>query len=84
MKRPKKILTAEEKEDAKIKRAMNKMLRENRTEWQATLPKPWVEGASPFHHPIMFKSDAKKAFSLTEEEILTLRHESIPASSIFH
>jgi hypothetical protein len=28
----------------------------------------------------MFKSDAKKTFGLTEAEILTLRHESVPAS----
>lgn len=108
VKRPKKILTEEEKEDAAIKREVNKMLKEGKKEWEASLPKPWVEGPTPFrHHPgtmvsenfhasnrvitaafltfslaaqCMFKSDAKKAYSLTEQEILTLPCESIPAS----
>ncbi|KAJ7452787.1 hypothetical protein B0H11DRAFT_1653545, partial [Mycena galericulata] len=84
IKRPRKNLTEEEKEEAKIKRAVNKVLRANRKKWEATLPKPWIEGANPFRHPtetyVMFKSDAKKAFSLTEGEILTLPHESIPGS----
>jgi hypothetical protein len=50
VKRPRKVLTAEEKEDAKLKRDINKMMKENRVEWEATL-QPWVEGASAFRHP---------------------------------
>ncbi|KAJ7159211.1 hypothetical protein C8R43DRAFT_1233989 [Mycena crocata] len=84
VKRPKKILTEDEKEEAKLKRAANKVLRDNMKEWKTTLPAQWVEGATVFRHPygthVMFKSDAKKAFSLTETEILTLPHESIPGS----
>ncbi|KAF7356431.1 hypothetical protein MVEN_00976000 [Mycena venus] len=84
VKRPKKVLTESEKEDAKFERAVNKMLKETRGEWEAALPKPWEEGATTFRHPagthVMFKSDAKKAFNLTEREVLTLPHESIPAS----
>ncbi|KAJ7120644.1 hypothetical protein C8R46DRAFT_929198, partial [Mycena filopes] len=80
----KKILADEEKAEAKVKREISKALAERRVEWEATLPGPWVEGATPFRHlagtHVMFKSDAKKAFSLTEREILTLRHEAIPAS----
>ncbi|KAJ6575740.1 hypothetical protein DFH09DRAFT_1455138 [Mycena vulgaris] len=83
VKRPKKILTEDEKQDAKMKREINKVLKENRGEWEAMLPAPWVE-SSTFRHPagtrLMFKSDAKKAFGLTEGEILTLRHESVPVS----
>ncbi|KAJ6480665.1 hypothetical protein C8R47DRAFT_1135463 [Mycena vitilis] len=76
-KRPRKVLTAEEKVEAKAKRAVNKTLRENRAQ-------AWVEGNTPFRHwvgtHIMFKSDAKQSFSLTETEILTLPHESVPGS----
>ncbi|KAJ7618215.1 hypothetical protein DFH06DRAFT_1107312 [Mycena polygramma] len=83
-KRARKVLTEDEKEDAKFKREVNNMLKENRGEWEATLPKAWVEGAMTFRHPagthVMFKSDAKKAFGLTEAEILTIPHESIPSS----
>ncbi|KAJ6541069.1 hypothetical protein DFH09DRAFT_1322920 [Mycena vulgaris] len=79
VKRPKKILTEEEKQDAKMKREINKMLKESRGEWEATLPAPWVVRFT-FLHPVgtrlMFKSDAKKAFGLTEGETLALRHES--------
>ncbi|KAJ7092288.1 hypothetical protein B0H15DRAFT_1021040 [Mycena belliarum] len=82
--RPKKTLTEEEKEDAKMKREINKMLKERRVAWEAALPSPWSEGNSTFRHPVstrvMFKSDAKKTFGLTEAEVLTLRHESIPRS----
>ncbi|KAJ7493879.1 hypothetical protein FB451DRAFT_1164744 [Mycena latifolia] len=69
-----------------MNRVMNKMLKENRGEWEleATLPQLWAEGYIPFRHltgtHVMFKSDAMKAFGLTEMEILTLRHESVPAS----
>ncbi|KAJ7685923.1 hypothetical protein B0H17DRAFT_1225227 [Mycena rosella] len=60
------------------------MMKENCGEWQASLPQPWVESSTPFRHPagvyLMFKSDAKKEFGLTEAEILTLRHESVTAS----
>ncbi|KAJ7130697.1 hypothetical protein C8R46DRAFT_1048810 [Mycena filopes] len=84
VKRPKKVLNEEEKAEAKVKREINKALKDKRVEWEATLPGPWREGAAPFRHlagtHVMFKSDAKKAFTLTEREILTLRHESIPAS----
>ncbi|KAJ7706623.1 hypothetical protein B0H16DRAFT_1746844 [Mycena metata] len=70
--------------EAKVKRAINKGLKERRAEWTTTLPGPWVEGATPYRHlagtHVMFKSDAKKAFGLTEAEILTLPHESIPGS----
>ncbi|KAJ6476654.1 hypothetical protein C8R47DRAFT_1051961 [Mycena vitilis] len=83
-KRPRKVLTAEEKVEAKVKRAVNKTLRENRAQWESTLPRAWVEGNTPFRHwvgtHIMFKSDAKQSFSLTETEILTLPHESVPGS----
>lgn len=37
---PKKQLTEEEKEEAKFKRDINKLLRERKIEWEATL-KPW-------------------------------------------
>ncbi|KAJ6536927.1 hypothetical protein B0H19DRAFT_1079328 [Mycena capillaripes] len=81
-KQPKQVLTEAEKEGAKIKREANKIYKEHRREWEATLPKAWVEGVTPFRHPcgthVMFKSDSKKAFNLTEAEILTLPHESVP------
>ncbi|KAJ7106863.1 hypothetical protein C8R43DRAFT_1045353 [Mycena crocata] len=88
VKRPKKILTEDEKEDAKMKREINKMVKESRTKWESTLPGAWIEGPNAYRHPrkhlcespVMFKSDAKKSFSLTETDILTLRHESIPSS----
>lgn len=37
---PKRQLTDEEKEDAKFKREVNKLLREKKKEWEATL-RPW-------------------------------------------
>ncbi|KAJ7106847.1 hypothetical protein C8R43DRAFT_1243760 [Mycena crocata] len=84
VKRPKRILTEDEKEDAKMKREINKMVKESRTKWESTLPGAWIAGPNAYRHPantyVMFKSDAKKSFSLTETEILTLRHESIPSS----
>ncbi|KAJ7493928.1 hypothetical protein FB451DRAFT_1164796 [Mycena latifolia] len=51
---------------------LNKMLKENRVEWEAALPQPWAE--------YQVQSDAKKAFGLAETEILTFRYESVPAS----
>ncbi|KAJ7021968.1 hypothetical protein C8F04DRAFT_1273082 [Mycena alexandri] len=86
VKRPKKILREEEKEEAKVKREINRRLRKRRVEWVATLPGPWVEVRRPSaisraRTYVMYKSDAKQAFGLTETEILTLRRESMPQSS---
>ncbi|KZP30594.1 hypothetical protein FIBSPDRAFT_850485 [Athelia psychrophila] len=81
-KKPRQQLSEEEKEDAKLKRDINKLIREQRTEWEATLT-PW-KGDEAMRWPVntlaLFKSDAKKAFSLTEAELLTLPHECIAAS----
>jgi hypothetical protein len=38
--RVKKVLTEDEKEEAALKRGINKLLKEKRLEWEATL-KPW-------------------------------------------
>ncbi|KAF7978466.1 hypothetical protein HWV62_45585 [Athelia sp. TMB] len=79
---PKKQLTEEEKEDAAIKREINKLMRESKKDWEATL-KPWKGDermAWSLNTLALFKSDAKKAFSLTEDEIMTLPRENIAAS----
>ncbi|KAJ6497667.1 hypothetical protein C8R45DRAFT_983789 [Mycena sanguinolenta] len=79
---PKKQLTPEEKEEAKIKRAVNKAVREKKVEWEANLKK-WT-GDERMSWPLgtlaLFKSDAKRAFKLTDPELLTLPHESIACS----
>ncbi|KAF7304040.1 hypothetical protein MIND_00635300 [Mycena indigotica] len=86
--RPKPLLSEAERIAAKAKRAQNKVLREARKLWEAALPDAWTEPGSsrsaPFRHPrgthVMYRSDAKKAFGLTEREILTLPHETIPCA----
>ncbi|KAF7344294.1 hypothetical protein MVEN_01720900 [Mycena venus] len=79
------VRTDAEKEEAKGKRAMNKTFKENRTQWEPNLPKPWIEGCIPPFAMLLermscSKNGANKAFSLTENEFLTLLHESIPSS----
>ncbi|KAK7046370.1 hypothetical protein R3P38DRAFT_2873487 [Favolaschia claudopus] len=76
--RPKKILTAEEKEEAKVKRAANKALKERRVAWEATLPTPLKEDPNFRHREgtlLTFKKDAMKCFGLTEREVATVRYE---------
>ncbi|KAF8347262.1 hypothetical protein F5887DRAFT_51143 [Amanita rubescens] len=80
--RVKRVLTEAEKGEAAMKRNINKLLKPARKEWEATL-KPWVHNESlrlPIGTLAMYKSDAKKAFTLTESEMLTLPHESIANS----
>jgi hypothetical protein len=43
--RVKKVLTDAEKDEAALKRNVNKLLRENKKEWESTL-KPWVGSES--------------------------------------
>ncbi|KAJ7060780.1 hypothetical protein C8F01DRAFT_1083748 [Mycena amicta] len=78
------VMSAEDRALAKEKRERNKALNDARQLWDATLPDAWVPGSTRFRHQngtaVMFKSDAKKSFGLTEREILTLPHESIPGS----
>ncbi|KAJ7060761.1 hypothetical protein C8F01DRAFT_1369684 [Mycena amicta] len=78
------VMSAEDCALAKEKRERNKALNDVRQLWDATLPDAWVPGSTRFRHQngtaVMFKSDAKKSFGLTEREILTLPHESIPGS----
>ncbi|KAF7351127.1 hypothetical protein MSAN_01675200 [Mycena sanguinolenta] len=79
---PRKQLTPEEKEEAKIKRAANKAVRENKVEWEAGL-KMWA-GDERMSWPLgtlaLFKSDAKRAFKLTDADLNTLPRESIACS----
>ncbi|TFY81263.1 hypothetical protein EWM64_g2753 [Hericium alpestre] len=79
---PRTKLSDEEKAQKREEAAKKKALTEKKKEWKATL-KPWnvdttfklgVGGMA------MYKSDAKHAYGLTEEEILTLPHESIACS----
>ncbi|KAF7351139.1 hypothetical protein MSAN_01676400 [Mycena sanguinolenta] len=78
----KKQVTPEEKEAAKTKRSATEVLQEKKEEWAAGL-KPWT-GDERMRWPLgtlaLFKADAKGAFKLTEAEMLTLPHESIPNS----
>ncbi|KII85454.1 hypothetical protein PLICRDRAFT_56695 [Plicaturopsis crispa FD-325 SS-3] len=80
---PMKVLTEEEKADAEIEKEVRKMGREMKKDWDAQLGKAWTPD-STFRFPIgtiaMYKSDAKSAYKLTEAEMLTLPHESIPLS----
>ncbi|KAF8208410.1 hypothetical protein K438DRAFT_1961025 [Mycena galopus ATCC 62051] len=75
---PKRQLTAEEKEDAKIQRGVNKLLREKKKDWEATLT-PWT-GDERMRLQLNTLSDAKRAFKLTDAEMLTLPHEAIASS----
>ncbi|KAK7056096.1 hypothetical protein R3P38DRAFT_3305034 [Favolaschia claudopus] len=80
---PKKVLTAEEKEEAKAQRAANKVLREKRTEWEASLPPPFQQSSSFKHSAgtlVTFKTDAKRVFGLSERDMETLRYEACPWS----
>jgi hypothetical protein len=43
--RVKKVLTDAEKDEAAVKRDVNKLLKENKKEWESTL-KPWVGSES--------------------------------------
>ncbi|KAF7299963.1 hypothetical protein HMN09_01004200 [Mycena chlorophos] len=83
VKRPTPVLTPEQRQAAKEKREANKGLREARKEWEATLV-PWVAGILEYRHRegthVMFKTDARKLFGLTEKEIATLPYESSYAS----
>lgn len=74
---PKKQLTDEEKEDAKIKRDINKLLREQKQKWEATL-KPW-RGDETMRWPlntfvssqIIFVTDGSKLTGSTTRRLST-------------
>ncbi|KAJ6497682.1 hypothetical protein C8R45DRAFT_983850 [Mycena sanguinolenta] len=82
----KKQPTPEEKAAAKTKRSATEVLQEKQEEWTARL-RPWT-GDERMRWPLgtlaLSKSDAKNAFKLTEAELLTLAHESIPNSGRSH
>ncbi|KAJ3496826.1 hypothetical protein NLJ89_g10430 [Agrocybe chaxingu] len=81
--KPKKVLTEEEKAEAKVLKEARKKVRDAKNAWEASLVS-WTSKGD-FRFPIgtmaMYKSDAKSSYSLSEKEILTLPHESIPGSS---
>ncbi|KAI0310679.1 hypothetical protein OF83DRAFT_839404 [Amylostereum chailletii] len=80
---PPKKLTPEEREEKKALAAEKKAVSERKKEWEATLT-PWAVDTSvrfALNTMAMFKSDARAAYSLTEKEMLTLRHECIPGSA---
>ncbi|KAK7462208.1 hypothetical protein VKT23_007813 [Stygiomarasmius scandens] len=79
---PRKALTEEEKEEAKEKREARKALKEAKKEWEESLV-PWKRDEL-FRWPSgtlgMYKSDAKSSYSLTENDLASLPHESIANS----
>ncbi|KAK6977374.1 hypothetical protein R3P38DRAFT_3124726, partial [Favolaschia claudopus] len=70
--RPKEILTGEEKDEAKIKRATNKALKRP-TRLLGSYLIPIL--ATVKVHSLTFKKDAMKCFGLTEREVATVRYE---------
>ncbi|KAE9386623.1 hypothetical protein BT96DRAFT_948987 [Gymnopus androsaceus JB14] len=79
---PRKKLTEEEKAEAAEKRSARKEWMEATKEWEEALL-PWRQDED-FKWPTgtlgIYKSDAKSKYSLTDADILTLRHESISNS----
>ncbi|KDR75735.1 hypothetical protein GALMADRAFT_211185 [Galerina marginata CBS 339.88] len=75
----KKNMTEEEKEADKLAELARKAARDSKKKWGSTLV-PWVHNdkfSFPVGTVVMYKSDAKSAYSLTEKEVLTLKYESI-------
>ncbi|KIM40247.1 hypothetical protein M413DRAFT_11730 [Hebeloma cylindrosporum] len=80
---PKKVLTPEEKEAAALEKEERKKVRKAKETWEATLV-PWVPNDAfrfPLKTTVLYKSDAKSAYGLTDKEMATLKHESIPRSA---
>ncbi|ESK82615.1 hypothetical protein Moror_11233 [Moniliophthora roreri MCA 2997] len=80
--KPRPVLTPEEKADKMIQRELNRIMREKKKEWEATLVPAVVDES--FRWPVntkgLYPSEAKSLYKLTPKEIQTLKAEHIAAS----